>query len=249
MNILITGSKGFIGRNLVKLLKKDNPTDVIMEFDKENTLDELAGFCEKADVVFHLAAVVRPNTAEEYINNVDLTSTLLDFIKKNNRKCSIMFSSSIQADLDNPYGQSKRIEEQTIINYGKKNGINTYIFRFPNLFGPMSRPNYTSVVATFCYNTIKGLPITVNNPSLQMKFAYVLDVVDQVTKIVLSNKKTDANRIITIDRYYTVGLGEIAYYMECLKINKKSAILRNDDFYQKLKSVYEWYENNYSIFD
>lgn len=249
MNILITGSKGFIGRNLVKLLKKDYPTEVIMEFDKENTLDELASFCEKADVVFHLAAVVRPKMAIEYNNNVDLTSTLLDFIKKNKRKCSIMFSSSIQAELDNPYGQTKRIEEKKIIDFGNRNNVKTYVFRFPNLFGTMSRPNYTSVISTFCYNTIKGEPLIVNNPAAIIKFAFIEKVLSRVVKTVFSYDSLEANTIISFNNCYQVGLGELAYYMETLKREVSPSINRNDDFYNDLRIVYDWYTKNINSSD
>lgn len=246
MKILVTGSKGFIGRNLIKVLKKYNYE--IIEYDIENTMGELKEYCKDCDAVFHLAAVLRPENISGFDNNIDLTSCLLKFLDENEKNCSIMFSSSIQADLDNPYGECKRIEEKKIIEYGNNNR-NTYIFRFPNLFGTMSRPNYTSVISTFCYNTVKGLPIVVNDPSTQIKFAFVEDVMEYVSDVVLSNLQDKVNKINMIEKYYLVGLGELSYYMETIKLNIEPKIRRNDDFYDKLKYTYNWYKDNIFLFD
>lgn len=244
MNVLITGSKGFIGRNLVKILK-DNSQMSVMEFDKENTLEDLHGFVSKANAVFHFAAVVRPSSIDGYEENISITNCLLGYLKETGNKCPVMFASSIQAELDNPYGQSKRDEEQIIINYGIENNVNAYVFRFPNLFGKMCRPNYTSVVATFCFNTVKGLPITINNPATMMRFVYIEDVLKDICKIVFAQKKENANKINNITDYYSVGLGELGYYMETLKTNKNPLINRSDDFYNKLRDTYLWYLSCY----
>lgn len=248
MKILVTGSKGFIGKNLIRILRKEGKAEEIIEYDLGNSFDELKGFCEKADAVFHLAAVLRPETLAGFDDNIDLTSRLLNDLKETGNKCPVMFASSIQADLDNPYGQCKRTEEGKIIQYGKEQGVHTYVFRFPNLFGTMSRPNYTSVVATFCHNTVKGLPITVNNPAAQMKFAFAETMLERVIRTVLADGAEEANRIITVDEYYTVGLGELAYYMETLKRDTAPAIRRGDDFYDKLKQTYQWYSENADLF-
>lgn len=245
MNVLITGSKGFIGRNLVEILKDDHQICSIMEFDKENTLEELYDFVSKADAVFHFAAVVRPATVDGYNENISITSRLLEYLKKIGNKCPVMFASSIQAELDNPYGKSKRDEEQIIINYGIDNNVNTYVFRFPNLFGKMCRPNYTSVVATFCYSTIKGLPITVNNPATRIRFAYIEDVLKNVCRIVFAQTNENANKINNVNDFYSVGLGELVYYMGTLITNKTPLINRYDDFYDKLKETYCWYLSCY----
>lgn len=245
MKVLVTGSNGFIGKNLINILTKDNSVDEIITYDRDNTFDELEYFCTQADAVFHLAAVLRPESLSGFDDNIDLTSRLIGYLKILNNKCPVMFASSIQAVLGNPYSECKRVEESKFIEYGKNNKVNTYIFRFPNLFGTMSKPNYTSVVATFCYNTVKGLPITVNNPAAQLKFAYIESILEYVTEIVLSNNATLSNNVIEIDKYYTVGLGELAYYMETLKNSKEPEIKRNDDFYNNLKKTYEWYQNNY----
>lgn len=248
MKILVTGSKGFIGQNLTKMLRERGEIEEILEYDKGNTYDELESFCREVDAVFHLAAVLRPESLSGFDDNVDLTTQLLDNLGNARNMCPVMFASSIQADLDNPYGRCKRIEESKIIEYGRESGANTYVFRFPNLFGSMSRPNYTSVIATFCYNTVKGLPITVNNPAAQMKFAFVEDVLGEVIDVVLGNRKAQANQITRIEKYYPVGLGELAYYMETLKLGMPPAIPREDDFYDKLKETYLWYCENADLF-
>ncbi len=249
MKVLVTGSKGFVGKNLIKQLKTIPGVEEILEYDKENSFEDLKESCRQANAVFHLAGVLRPQNEAGFETNVDLTTRILDYLQAFDNRCPIMFSSSIQAELDNPYGRYKRVEEGKIIDASKGRGTNAYIFRFPNLFGTMSRPNYTSVVATFCYNTVKGLPITVNNPAAQMKFAFVEPVMRSVIQTVLGNNPEQANQIITFDNYYTVGLGELAYYMETLKREQESRIRRDDDFYQKLQETYLWYTKNYTLYD
>lgn len=248
MDILVTGSEGFIGKNLVHMLEQIPYVSAVLKYDRNNTFDELKNYCQYCDAVFHLAAVLRPKNLSEFDNNIDLTSCLLQSLKVANNKCPVMFASSIQADLDNPYGRCKRIEESRIIEYGEENGINSFIFRFPNLFGAMSRPNYTSVIATFCYNTVLGRPIVVNNPAAQMRFAFVDTVLENVIDTVIKNKSEFANKINTFEHYYPVGLGELAYYMETLKQKNVPKIHRDDDFYEKLKYTYKWFEMNHGQF-
>ena len=249
MKVLVTGSRGFIGKNLINLLMKNTSIEEIMEYDRNCTFDELEKYCQKADAVFHLAAVLRPKSLGGFDDNIDLTSRLLEYLQKAHNKCAVMFASSIQATLDNPYAECKRIEESKLIDYGQNNETNVYIFRFPNLFGTMSRPNYTSVISTYCYNTVMGLPISVNNPAAQIKFAFVEDVLEYVTNVVFENSSALANAINEIEKYYPVGLGELSYYMETLKRDIAPQIHRNDDFYEKLKYTYNWYELNHEKFD
>ena len=249
MRVLITGSNGFIGKNLIRLLEKTESVEEIMEYGRENSYEELEAFCTRADAVYHLAAGLRPKNLSGFDENIDLTSRVMQLLELAGNKCPIMFASSIQADLDNPYGQCKRIEEDKFIEYGQRNQVNTYIFRFPNLFGIMSRPNYTSVVSTFCFNTIKGLPIVVNDPAAKIKFAFIENALENVINIVLNNIPNGANRITTFKDFYLVGIGELAYYMETLKSQSTPSIHRDDDFYDKLSITYEWYRNNYSMFE
>lgn len=241
MKVLITGSNGFIGNNLKEIL--DLPEDKkieIYEYNRSSTVNDLEKYCDEVDVVYHLAAVLRPSAPYSYDDNIVLTTELLRFLRQSKNKCPIMFSSSEQAVLDNPYAISKRREEKLIINYGLENGVNTYIFRLPNLFGRWSKPNYTSVIATFCYNTINNLPITVNDPGRKIKFAEIKTSLFQIIKIVNSSDNHMANRIILIDDCFEVSLGELAYYMGTLKNEEEPKLHRTDNFYEKLYESYKY---------
>ena len=135
-----------------------------------------------------------------------------------------------------------------IFEYGAENGVKTFVFRFPNLFGKMSRPNYSSVVATLCCETVKGLPLTIRDPSAIMKFAYVCDVLDDVVYVVLNGVSDKSNRINAVDKFFPVSLGELTYYMGVLKAGKPPAIPRSDDFFEKLSETYNWYVENIDCF-
>lgn len=241
MNILITGYKGFIGRNLIDAFDKVTKNNNYFLYDKNNTENDLKEMCANCNIVFHLAAVVRPQNHSDYLLNTSLTAKLLSFLKEQANDCPVIFASSIQAVLDNPYAKCKREEEKMILDYGKQNKIKTYIFRFPNLFGKYSKPNYTSVISTFCYNSSHNLPIVVNDPSAIINFAYIDDVLATVFNIIFSNDKNPNYDIIQIKNYYPVGLGELAYYMQTLKSGLTPELYRNDNFYEKLKITYEWF--------
>lgn len=249
MKVLVTGNNGFVGKNLIKILSADKRIDEILVYNRKNYLEELRMKCTRADAVFHLAACLRPTKIKEFEDNINLTEQLISCLKESNNKCPVMFSSSVQAELNNPYGNCKRQEELKLISYGKSNNANVYIFRFPNLFGEMSKPNYTSVVATFCYNTVKNLPIVVNDPSVIVNFAFVENVLNKVVNVVLNNEPILDNKILKFDNCYQVGLGELAYYMQILKRGECPKIRRSDDFYFELKRTYEWYCENYKLFE
>lgn len=179
MNILVTGAGGFIGKNLIEQLKTIESTE-IFQYDIDTDEALLDEYTMKCDFVFHLAGVNRPKTEDEFMKgNCDFTRTLLESLKKNANKSPIVVSSSIQAELDNPYGVSKRAGEDAVFEYGKSEGVNVYVYRFPNVFGKWCRPNYNSAVATFCHNIARGLPITVNDPSVMMHLVYIDDVCDE----------------------------------------------------------------------
>ncbi|NMD37363.1 MAG: NAD-dependent epimerase/dehydratase family protein, partial [Christensenellaceae bacterium] len=179
MNILITGSKGFIGKNLVVSLQnikdgklKNSPLSAdinLLEFNidsEQNLLDE---FCKIADVVVHLAGINRPLNPEEFMQgNFSFTEQVLKTLKKYDSKASFIITSSIQADLDNLYGLSKKAAENLIMEYSKNNNVDVMIYRLPNVFGKWCKPNYNSVVATFCYNIANNLPITINNTRTEL---------------------------------------------------------------------------------
>ena len=219
MNILITGAKGFVGKNLCAALKnirdgKDKSyridTDLeIFEYDidtDERLLDE---YCQRADFVFNLAGVNRPETEEEFMEgNFGFASKLLGCLKKYNNTCPVMVSSSIQAALDNPYGKSKKAGEDLIFEYSKTSGAKALIYRFPNVFGKWCRPNYNSAVATFCHNIANDLPITVNSREHMMTLVYIDDVVDELIAA-LMGRETKDGEFCRVPIEHKATLGEI----------------------------------------
>lgn len=195
MNILVTGAKGFVGRNLCENLKnlrdgknRTRPNlriDEIYEYDVDGTAEELDGFCAKADFVFHLAGVNRPKDPAEFrAGNFGFTSVLLDTLKKHGNKCPVMISSSIQATCigryDGDYGRSKKAGEELVFAYGEETGAKVLVYRFPNLVGKWVRPNYNSAVGTFCYNIAHDLPITVNDPSVVLELLFIDDLTEEL---------------------------------------------------------------------
>lgn len=196
MKILVTGSKGFVGKNICAQLNaiKDGKdrrfanltVDEIMEYDIDSSPEALDEYCAKADFVFNLAGVNRPENAEDFRKgNYGFASTLLDTLKKHGNRCPVMLSSSIQATLigryaGHPYGESKKAGEELFFDYFKETGAKVLVYRFPNLFGKWCRPNYNSAVATFCNNIANDLPIQVNDPSVELELLYIDDLVDEM---------------------------------------------------------------------
>lgn len=196
MNILVTGAAGFVGRNLVENLKnirdgknRTRPNikiDTIYEYDRENTADELDAFCSDCDFVFNLAGVNRPQNPEEFRQgNFGFASQLLAMLKKHNNTCPVMLSSSIQATLagrfgNSEYGLSKKAGEDLFFAYEKETGATVYVYRFPNLAGKWVRPNYNSAVGTFCHNIAHDLPITVNDPSVELELLFIDDLLEEM---------------------------------------------------------------------
>ncbi|MCM1141139.1 MAG: capsular polysaccharide biosynthesis protein CapF [Muribaculum sp.] len=196
MKILVTGAKGFVGKNLCAQLNaiKDGKDrrfpdliiDEVMEYDIDSTPEQLDEYCAKADFVFNLAGVNRPTDPEDFKKgNFGFASTLLDTLKKHGNRCPVMLSSSIQATLigryaGHPYGESKKAGEELFFDYAKETGAKVLVYRFPNLFGKWCRPNYNSAVATFCNNIANDLPIQVNDPSVGLELLYIDDLVDEM---------------------------------------------------------------------
>lgn len=196
MNILVTGAAGFVGRNLVENLKnirdgknRTRPNisiEVIYEYDRNNTLEQLDEWCGKADFVFNLAGVNRPQDPKEFKEgNFGFASTLLDTLKKHGNKCPVMLSSSLQATMagrfgTSEYGLSKRDGEELFFSYAADTGATVYVYRFPNLVGKWVRPNYNSAVGTFCNNIANDLPITVNDPSVELEMLFIDDLIDEM---------------------------------------------------------------------
>lgn len=239
MKILVTGAKGFIGKNLIAQLKNKEYTD-IYEYDIDTDPNLLDSYCKEADFVFHLAGVNRPKETSEFMEgNFGFTSTLLDTLKKYNNNCPIMISSSIQAKLDNPYGQSKKAGEDLIFAYGKETGAEVLVYRFPNVFGKWCRPNYNSAVATFCNNIANDLPIQVNDESYVMNLVYIDDVVEELINAVESNA-TMEGAFCEVPIVHTITLGEIAKLLYSFKESRQNITVANmsDAFAKKLYSTY-----------
>jgi len=236
MKILVTGAKGFVGRNLVSQLRnikegkaKWYPVDsdiTIYEYDIDSTPAELDAYCKDCDFVFNLAGVNRPQNQEEFMQgNFGFASTLLDTLKKYNNTCPVMISSSIQATLSgrfgtSEYGKSKKAGEELMFEYGKETGAKVLVYRFPNLFGKWCRPNYNSAVATFCNNIANDLPIIVNDRSTQMELVYIDDLVDEMISALAGKEHhcefdgvetvfCDDGRYCAVPESHHVTLGEI----------------------------------------
>ncbi len=232
MNILITGANGFVGKNLAVSLEnirdgKDKTKSIssnfdIMKYDIDTSPDLLDEYCRLADFVFHLAGVNRPQNPEEFMaGNFGFTSTLLETLKKYGNKCPVLISSSIQALLDNPYGQSKKAGEDLIISYTRETGAKVIVYRLPNIFGKWCRPNYNSAVATFCNNVANDLPITISDPDVNMQLVYIDDVVNEFIGA-LQGREHVENGYGFIPTVHKVRLGEIADLIYSFKESRKS---------------------------
>ena len=244
MKVLVTGSSGFVGRNLVESLKslRDNKDrtrqnlkiEEIFEFDRDTDMSLLDEYCAKCDFVFNLAGVNRPK------GNFGFASTLLDTLKKHNNKCPVMLSSSIQAKLDNDYGKSKLEGEKLFFNYAKENNSKVLVYRFPNLFGKWCRPNYNSVIATWCYNYANDLDIQVNDPSVELELAYIDDVVKELIDT-LEEKEHIEDNYCYIPITHKVTLGRIVEILDSFKRQPETLVIPeipNDSFEKKLYSTY-----------
>lgn len=228
MNILITGAKGFVGRNLCAALNeikfgRDRRADhvicqdpsqlTIFEYDKDSTVEQLDAYCSDADFVFHLAGVNRPERAEQFMEgNYDFSSMLLDTLKKHGNTCPVMLSGSVQATLTgrfagSEYGKSKKAAEELFFAYGRETGADVLVYRFPNLFGKWCRPNYNSAIATFCHNTAHGLDIQVNAPELEMELVYIDDLVEEMIRALRgqANRTTDGYCAVPVSHRTTLG--------------------------------------------
>lgn len=220
MKILVTGAKGFVGKNLVETLKnirdcKDKSRGefgeiTIFEYDVDTDVALLDTYAKECDFVFHLAGVNRPKEEKEFMEgNFGFTSTLLEKLKENNNKAPVLITSSIQAALDNPYGKSKKAGEDLIFEYGEDNGVKTFVYRLPNVFGKWCRPNYNSAIATFCYNISHDLPITVNDREYMMTLVYVDDVVDEMIRA-LKGEENREESFCKVPVEHKIKLGQIA---------------------------------------
>ena len=268
MNILVTGAKGFVGRNLVENLKtiqdgrnrarSNLSIDEIYEYDLETDPAMLDDYCAKADFVFNLAGINRPkNQAEFMTGNFGFASDLLDALKKHQNHCPVMLSSSIQATLigrygQSDYGKSKLAGEELFFSYSRETGAPVLVYRFPNLFGKWCRPNYNSAVATFCYNIAHGLPIQVNDPSTELELLYIDDLVEEMLDALegkahrceydgLDVVPSAAGQYCYVPTTHKVTLGAIVELLRQFKEQPQTLVLPeipNGSFAKKLYSTY-----------
>ena len=241
MKVLVTGAKGFIGKNLIAELERLEDTKVLaFDIDTEPTL--LDEYCKDCDFVFNLAGVNRPETVEEFMEgNFGFATTLVETLKKHNNTCPIMNSSSIQAALDNPYGKSKKAGEDMLFAYGKETGAKIYIYRFPNVFGKWCRPNYNSAVATFCNNIACDLPIQVNDRSTKMRLVYIDDVVEELILALKDKAHINEEGYCFVPCVHEATLGEIVDLLYGFKESRKTLVVPNmpeNSFEKKLYSTY-----------
>ena len=210
MHILITGAKGFMGRNLSYTLATLRPEDTLDLIDTNSTVEEMEQAAQRADFVFHLAGANRPKDPAEFMQgNGDLTQKLM-LLLENAKKPPVWLSSSIQAALDNPYGQSKRAAEAAVRTYGERNAVPVYMYRLPNVFGKWSQPNYNSAVATFCYNLSRGLPITVNDPAVKLNLVYIDDLVNECLRALDGAAAMGEDGYCRVEPVHTILLGDMA---------------------------------------
>ena len=249
--ILVTGAKGFVGKNLCWALKniKDGKDrthegltiEAIYEYDLDSTLEDLAAWCRDCDFVFNLAGVNRPKETSEFMaGNFGFASTLLDTLKKHGNRCPVVLSSSIQAALDNPYGESKRAGEQLFFEYAEETGTKVYVYRFPNIFGKWCRPNYNSAVATFCYNIANDLPIQVNDPNVMIHLVYIDDVVAELIAA-LEGKEHHHGDYCEVPVVHDIKLGEIVDLIRSFAEQPKTLMIPEipaNSFAKKLYSTF-----------
>ncbi len=267
IKILVTGAKGFVGKNLCAALKnikdgkdKTHPNlniDEIFEYDLDSTLNELDEYCRQADFVFNLAGVNRPQNQEEFMQgNFGFASTLLTTLKKHNNICPVMISSSIQATCmgryDGEYGRSKKAGEELMFEYGLQTGAKVLVYRFPNLFGKWCRPNYNSAVATFCNNVANDLPITVSDRAVELELLYIDDLIGEMFYALegdahrcdydgltpVANKR---GRYCFVPITHKVTLGEIVDLLETFKAQPATLVVPEipaNSFAKKLYSTY-----------
>jgi len=225
MKVLITGADGFIGKNLQLHLAQRNDVEVVC-FTRQNDVVDIESFLQDVDFVFHLAGVNRPKKTQEFsTGNVDLTQSLTTAILESGRDIPLVFTSSIQASLDNDYGRSKRKAEDLIFELSHRLGIPAHVFRLPNVFGKWCKPNYNSVVATFCHNIARDLPIEVNDTSSPLKLVYVDDIIERFLLLMDgSGKMLDEDGFEAISPCYQTTLGELAGQIKSFRESRSSLV-------------------------
>ena len=257
MNVLITGANGFVGKNLTQRLStikdrrdRTRPTLQIEEIllcTRDTSAETLAGYCQKADFVVHLAGVNRPQDPGEFAaGNTDFTRTLLEMLRKSGNRCPVLLSSSIQASLTgryagSPYGQSKKAAEELLLAYGEETGAAGMIYRLPNLFGKWCRPNYNSAVATFCHHIAREEPITVSDPAVELELVYIDDLIDEILDAMEGQPHRTDGAYYSVPVSHRVTLGEIVRLLQTFHDQPQTLLLPEipeGSFEKKLYSTY-----------
>ena len=268
MKILVTGAKGFVGKNLCAQLKNiqdgkakcygDLTVSAVYAYDIDSTPEELENYCKDCDFVFNLAGVNRPQNQEEFMQgNFGFASALLDTLKKYNNTCPVMISSSIQATLagrfgTSEYGKSKKAGEELMFQYGEETGAKVLVYRFPNLFGKWCRPNYNSAVATFCNNIANDLPIHVNDASVELELLYIDDLVDEMISALKGEEHrcefdgvetvlTENGRYCAAPITHKVTLGEIVELLNQFKDQPRTQLIPEIPYNSFAKKLYSTY--------
>ena len=241
MNILITGARGFMGKNLRSALTgRYGDAHRLTLLDMPHTEEELLAAAAEADFVFHLAGVNRPTDPADFQKgNADFTRQLLTLLKERGKRPPVLLSSSIQAALENPYGQSKLSAEQAVADYGRETGSAVYLYRLPNVFGKWSRPNYNSAVATFCHNVARGLPITVNDPSVTLRLVYIDDVMEEFLRA-MEGQPCREGEWCVVKPVHEVNLGHMAELIQSFPALRDSLTApdQSDPLVKKLYATY-----------
>ena len=255
MNILITGAAGFVGKNLTAALESirdgkdrrfpDLSIEKLYLYDLTSPAEVLEEGCRRADFVFHLAGVNRPKDPDDFMaGNFGFSSTLLDTLKRCYNRCPVMLASSIQATLEGryngPYGQSKRLGEDLFFSYGRTTGARVLVYRFPNLFGKWCRPNYNSVVATFCHNYANDLPITVSDPNVELELCYIDDLVEELIAA-LRGQEHREGEFCFVPTTHKVTLGQIVEHLDSFRQQPATLLMPEipaGSFAKKLYSTY-----------
>ncbi|VVN96202.1 UDP-2-acetamido-2,6-beta-L-arabino-hexul-4-ose reductase [Pseudomonas fluorescens] len=222
MKVLITGANGFVGKNLIAHLRERKDVEVL-RFCREDNIASLHSLVSEVDFVFHLAGVNRPQNVEEFkVGNADLTQALCAAVAVSGRKIPILYTSSIQAELSNAYGDSKREAEDALLNLSTTFGNSVHLFRLPNVFGKWARPNYNSAVATFCHNIANNLPVSINDANAKISLVYIDDVISSFISV-MDGKQT-GNPFVKIEQNYSITVGDLSAQLYAFKESRQSMI-------------------------
>jgi len=236
MRVLVTGANGFIGKNLVSTLQTKGNI-IVDSFTKDHSLKELYTKLDKADFIFHLAGVNRPLKEEEFLEgNVQLTTQIIEYLLAKGKTTPILLTSSIQAERKNGYGKSKKAAEDIVNDYKTISNANVFIYRLPNVFGKWSKPNYNTVVATFCYNIARKIDIEINDSNHELQLVYIDDVVQEFISCVYFKGQKETK----VEPIYYIKLGELANLIYSFKDSRNNLSIPNmeDMFVKKLYSTY-----------